>query len=143
MTLWRSHLQIRVSQVASTPRRRPHTTYIISILPSRQVPPFRPVNSSSRSVQHAPPRPALPSSPFTTISASSKPTPNSSVHAFRVHNSRPPLPPLQITPFQPASTMQSDVIDLTMEDTEDDSSVSDMLVSVWFTVRSNPGSRCQ
>ncbi|KAF8431910.1 hypothetical protein L210DRAFT_2875735 [Boletus edulis BED1] len=66
-------------------------------------------------------------------------TPNSSVHALRVLNPRPTSSRERIAPSQPTSTIETDVIDLTLEDTEDELFVNDMLVSLWFRSDQNPG----
>ena len=133
VTPCQTHPQTRGLPVAPIPlQHSPMIRFITIPFPSWQVPPlFQPINSSSRSTQHAPPRPALPPSQFTTAPLSSQHSPNSSVHASRTNKSRPPSP-AHTTLLRPMSTMESDVIDLTIEDTEDELSVSDMMVSFWL-----------
>ncbi|KAF8552158.1 hypothetical protein OG21DRAFT_1511807 [Imleria badia] len=91
------------------------------------LPPFPCLHSSSRSTQHAAPNSAFSASPFIPSQKSSYLIPKSSVHASRVHNSRLPSSPEHITLLQPA-TIESDVIDLTLDDTDDGLPVSNMLV---------------
>lgn len=137
-TLSQTHLQMGDFPVASISHQHPRTTCFITItLPSWQVVPCsQPVNSSSRPIQRTSPTP----SPFTTtLSISSQLTPKSSVLASRPNNSPPPSSPLHIALIRPASTTESEVIDLTIQDTEDEQSVSDILVSVWFPPDQNPG----
>ncbi|KAH0826383.1 hypothetical protein J3R83DRAFT_5348 [Lanmaoa asiatica] len=80
------------------------------------------------SISHTVPNPALSSSPFIASSKSSHFTPSSSVLTSRVHNSRPPSSREHTALSRPALTAESEVIDLTIGDTEDELSVSDMLV---------------
>ncbi|KAG8221743.1 hypothetical protein J3R82DRAFT_2033 [Butyriboletus roseoflavus] len=109
----------------STPSHDVHHYHHPSILVSL---PLCPLFLSSRFAQHTVPNTILAPSPFIASSKSSHFTPNSPVLASRVHNSRPSSSREHAELLKPASTIESEVIDLTINDTDDELSVSDMLV---------------